>query len=231
MRLIDLSNPIEHKGISHPRHPKPMIWAWFTHEETRRELGSGPDGHSSMVNVIQMTDHSGTHVDAPRHFDPSPEALFIDEMPLEMFFGPAVCLDLSSVPPKGWITAQHLAMASQHAGTTLDSRIVLIYTGHTDRTFGQPEFFTHFPGLTPQAVEWLGEHEVKNFGVESVNPGHPDDKKFLVHVACRRMGMIHMENLCNLDKVVGAREFTFCGFPLKIKGGSGSPIRAVAIIE
>jgi kynurenine formamidase len=232
MTLVDLSHVIEHKGISHPRHPKPMIWTWFTHEETRAELGTGPDGHSSTVNVIQMTDHSGTHVDAPRHFDSAPDALTIDQMPLEMFYGPAICLDLSHIPPKGWITPEELQQASERAGIVIDSRlIVLIHTGHAERTFGKPEFFTDFPGLTPEAVQWMGEKGVKNFGVESVNPGHPDDKKFLVHVMCRKMGMIHMENLANLDKLIGKKEFTFCGFPLKIKDGSGSPVRAVAMLE
>jgi kynurenine formamidase len=232
MKLIDLSHFIEHKGIAHPRHPKPMIWTWFTHEETRKELGLGPEGHSSTVKVVQMCDHSGTHVDAPLHFDPDPNALGIDQLPLETFYGPATCLDLSHVPAKGWIQVEDLQEAIRTAGITIHTGlIVLIYTGHAKRTFGRPEFFTDFPGLTPEAVQWLGEQGVKNFGVESVNPGHPDDKKFLVHVMCRKMGMIHMETLANLDQLIGEKLFTFCGLPLKIKRGSGSPIRAIAILD
>ena len=232
LKIVDLSHVIEHKGIAHPRHPKPMIWTWFTHEETRKELNTGPDGHSSTVKVIQMTDHTGTHVDAPLHFDPSPDAQSIDQMPLEDFFGPAVCLDLSDMPAKGYIDVQHLQNACQKAGINIEpGLIVLIHTGHAGRTLGSPEFFTDFPGLTEEAIRWLGEQGVKNFGVESINPGHPEDKKFLVHVMCRKMGMIHMENLANLDKLVGKGKFTFIALPLKIKGGSGSPIRAVALLD
>jgi kynurenine formamidase len=232
MKIVDLSHLIEHKGISHPRHPKPMIWTWTTYEETRRELGTGPDGHASTVKVIQMTDHTGTHVDAPLHFDPSPGALSIDQMTLEEFYGPAVCLDLSHVPPKGFITAEHLEGAWRGTGIKIESGwIVLIYTGHCQRTFGKREYFTDFPGLTPEAVQWLGEQGIRNFGVEAVNPGHPDDRMFLVHVMCRKLGMIHMENLVNLEKLIGKGKFTFVGFPLKIKGGSGSPVRAVALLE
>lgn len=232
MKIIDLSHLIEHRGIAHPRHPKPMIWTWITHEETRKELNTGPDGHASTVKVIQMSDHTGTHVDAPLHFDPSPGALSIDQMPLEDFFGPALCLDLSHIPPKGTITVKHLQEAWQATGTGIEPRlIVLIYTGHAQRTFGKPEYFTDFPGLTPEAVQWFGEQGVKNFGVEAINPGHPDDKEFLVHVMCRKLGMIHMENLVNLEKLLGKGKFTFIGFPLKIEGGSGSPVRAVGILD
>jgi kynurenine formamidase len=232
MKIIDLSHTIAHKGLAHPRHVKPMIWTLFTHEETMEELGTGPDGHASTVKVIQMSDHTGTHVDAPLHFDPSPDALSIEQLPLDLFYGPAVCLDLSHIPPKGFITEKDIEQAAKTANIALEPRlIVLIYTGHAERTLGKPEFFTEFPGLTEEAVYWLGDQGIVNFGVESVNPGHPDDKQFLVHVACRKKKMIHMENLANLQHVVGIGKFTFAAFPLKIQGGSGSPVRAVALVE
>lgn len=52
-----------------------------------------------------------------------------------------------------------------------------------------------------------------------------------MHLVCRNMGFTHMESLCNLDKLVGQGRFRFIGFPLKIRGGSGSPIRAVAVLD
>ncbi len=232
MKIIDLSHEISHRGLAHPRHTKPMIWTWITHEETRAELGTGPDGHASTVKVIQMTDHTGTHVDAPLHFDPSPDALSIDQVPLETFAGPAVALDLSHMPPKSFITVDHLLAALENTGTKdVKGLIVLINTGHAKRTFGTSEYFTDFPGLEPEAVEWLGKNGVKNLGVDTINPGHPDDQEFLAHVVCRRFGLIHMENLANLEKVVNIGKFTFFALPLKIKDGSGSPVRAVALIE
>src|SRR5205085_10940292 len=103
-------------------------------------------------------------------------------------------------------------------------------SGHYRRTYPRPEFFTDYPGLTPDAVRWLHERGVRNFGVEASNPGHPKDRDFAVHLLCKQLGMIHMEGLANLEEVAG-RRFTFIGFPLKIRDGSGSPIRAVAVID
>jgi kynurenine formamidase len=69
------------------------------------------------------------------------------------------------------------------------------------------------------------------FGVEAVSPGRPGRNNFEVHHVCRDLGFTHMEGLCNLDKLVGKGRFRFIGFPLKIKGGTGSPIRAVAWLD
>ena len=232
MHVVDLSHYIEHKGIAHPRHTKPMIWVWSTHEESRKDLGTDLDGHSSTVKVVQMTDHTGTHVDAPMHFDWRPEALSVDELPLDVCMGPAVCLDLRATEPKGMISPEDMEKASKASGVPIrPGMIVLVCTGHCKRFFGTPEYFTHFPGLSREAVGWLGDKGVKNFGVEAINPGHPDDKGFLAHVECRLRGMIHMENLCNLEEVVGKGEFVFMGLPLKIKKGTGSPMRAVAFLN
>ena len=92
MRLIDLSRDIEHKMQRLPNHPMVSISYFTTHEEKREA-----DGYmfSSAVTLLNMGDHSGTHVDAPLHFDERPGAKGIDEMPLENFFTEAVCLDLS----------------------------------------------------------------------------------------------------------------------------------------
>ncbi len=69
------------------------------------------------------------------------------------------------------------------------------------------------------------------FGVEAVSPGRPGRNNFEVHHVCRDLGFTHMEGLVNLDKLVGKGRFRFIGFPLKIKGGTGSPIRAVAWLD
>jgi kynurenine formamidase len=231
MQLIDLSHEIAHKGIAHPRHTRPMIWNWVEYEDTRRELGTGPDGHASMVKVVQMTDHTGTHVDAPKHFDPRPGALAVDEMPIEWCAAPAICLDFRDVPPKGVITANMLKEAVKKAGVPLEKgMIVLICTGHAKRFLGKPEYFTDWAGLDNDAIRWLGAQGIKNFGVEAINPGVAGDKLFTEHVVCREIGMIHMENLCNLENLVGKGKFIFMGLPLKFSGATGSPIRAVALL-
>ena len=91
MTLIDLSREITHKMPRILTHPPIIITPFGTHEEMREA-----DGYkfSAATLSIAMGDHSGTHVDAPAHFDARPGAKGIDEMPLENFFTEAVCLDL-----------------------------------------------------------------------------------------------------------------------------------------
>jgi kynurenine formamidase len=99
------------------------------------------------------------------------------------------------------------------------------------RTHGTDAYITDFPGLTKNSATWLGEQGITMFVVEAVSSGRPGRNNSEVHHVCRDMGFTDMEGLVNLDKPVGQGRFRFIGFPLKIKGGSGSPIRAVAWIE
>ena len=100
-----------------------------------------------------------------------------------------------------------------------------------NRTAGTEAFITDFPGLTKESATWLGRKGIKMFGVEAASPGRPGRNNFEVHHVCRDLGFTHMEGLCNLEQVVGKGRFRFIGFPLKIRGGTGSPIRAVALLE
>jgi kynurenine formamidase len=68
------------------------------------------------------------------------------------------------------------------------------------------------------------------FGVEAVSPGRPGRNNFEAHHVCRDLGFTHVEGLSNLAQV-GKGRFKFIGFPLKIRGGTASPIRAVAKVE
>jgi kynurenine formamidase len=70
---------------------------------------------------------------------------------------------------------------------------------------------------------------VKSFGVDTPSPDNPASRTYPVHLVCRRESLHHFENLGNLEAVVGKR-FTFVGFPLKFRGGHGSPVRAVAFL-
>jgi kynurenine formamidase len=100
-----------------------------------------------------------------------------------------------------------------------------------NRTNGTDAFITDFPGLTKESATWLGNKGIRMFGVEAVSPGRPGRSNFEVHHVCRDMGFTHMEGLVNLEKLVGRGRFHFIGFPLKIRGGTASPIRAVAWID
>ena len=99
-----------------------------------------------------------------------------------------------------------------------------------DRTYGTSKFLTDFPGLTRNSAEWLGKQDITSFGVEAVSPGTPGKNNFDVHNVCKEMGFTHIEGLTNLDKLIGKGRFKFIGLPLKIRGGTGSPIRAIAVL-
>jgi kynurenine formamidase len=227
--LIDLSREIHHKMQRLPNHPTVSITRFTWHDETRVA-----DGYTFTTGImcLNMGDHSGTHVDAPVHFDGSPDAKSIDQMPLENFFTEAVCLDLSQKPLKSDISIADLEAAEKAAGVEIRrGDTVLLHMNFFNRTNGTDAFITDFPGLTKESATWLGNKGIRMFGVEAVSPGRPGRSNFEVHHVCRDMGFTHMEGLMNLEKLVGRGRFRFIGFPLKIRGGTASPIRAVAWID
>src|SRR5215470_11781882 len=229
MTLIDLSRDIEHKMAVLPNHPQVIITTFSTHDEVREAEGYK---FSSATMALVLGDHAGTHVDAPKHFNADPKAKSIDEMPLENFFTEAVCLDLSHKPLKSDISIADLEKAEAAAGVTIKPRdTVLLHMDFYQRCYGTDAYLTDFPGLTKESATWLGNKGITMFGVEAVSPGRPGLNNFEVHHVCRDLNFTHIEGLCNLDKLVGKGRFRFIGFPLKIKGGTGSPIRAVALLD
>ena len=215
---------------TYPTHAPVTMMHWGTHAELKQadEVVFSP---ASMF--ITLGDHAGTHVDAPAHFDADPEATTVDAMPLELFYTSAICLDLSHLPLKSDIVVEHLQEAEIASGERIaKGDTVLLYTGFNDRVpNSSPGFFTDFSGLVRESAMWLGEKGIVSFGVEAISPGRPGRNNYLVHQVCRDMGFTHMEGLVNLDKLVGKGRFRFIGFPLKIRGGTGSPIRAVSVLD
>ena len=108
---------------------------------------------------------------------------------------------------------------------------VLIHTGHHERTFGTPAFYTDWAGIVADVVPLFAKRGAVAFGVESFGPGIFGISNDDVHRLCGELDITHYENLVNLDKLVGKGRFRFIAFPLKIRGGSGSPVRAVAVLE
>jgi kynurenine formamidase len=229
MRLVDLSREITHRLPRLPNHPSIEVFPFSTHEEKRTAEGYT---FSSATMVLHIGDHAGTHVDAPAHFDERPGAASIEQMPLEDFFTEAVCLDLSHKKLRSDVSVEDLQDAVAKAGVEIRPRdTVLLHMAHSERTWGTEAWLTDFPGLTKESANWLADQGIGMFGVEAVSPGRPGRSNFEVHHVCRDRGITHMEGLVNLDQLVGAGRFRFIGFPLKIKGGTGSPIRAVALLK
>jgi kynurenine formamidase len=228
MQLIDLSQDIYQGMQVYPGHLKTVVFDHTTHEETAPRFDSG---FSFQTKGLIINDNGPTHVDSFSHLDPAPNALTIDQMSLELFYGPAVCLDVSQVPARTDITAEHLDSAEAAVDVTVEpGDILMLHTGTHTRYADDPRYLTDFPGLGETASKWIAERQVKTFGVDSPTPDNPASSSYPCHLMCRGSGITHYENLTNLDMLIGKR-FTFVGFPLKLVGGHGGPTRAVALID
>ncbi len=229
MEIVDLSRELHHRVACHPSHPPVVMTVWNDHSEKKR---AGSAEWSSMALSIAMSDHSGTHVDAPLHFDDRPGALSVDQMPLESFITSAFCVDLRDVPLKHAVTVEELEAAVAASGETVrKGDTVLILLGTNARLGDSPRWGHDFPGLSIEAIQWLARQGIGMFGVEAVSPSPEGELNYLAHMACAELGITHMEGLDNLEAVVGRGRFRFIGLPLKIRGGTASPIRAVALFE
>jgi len=226
-KLIDLSQDIFEGMQVYPGHLKTVVFQHATHEETAPRFEGG---FSFQTLGFMLNDNGPTHVDSFSHLDPQPGAATIDQMPLDLFFGPAICLDVSQVPAHTDISAEHLDEALARSGLDLQAGdMFFLYTATYDRYRGTPKYLTEFPGLGQSGSDWIARRGVKTFGVDSPTPDNPTSKTYPCHMMCRREHITHYENL-RLTEVVGMR-FTFVGFPLKVVGAHGGPTRAVALID
>lgn len=228
MQLIDLSQDIYEGMTVYPGHLKTVQFEHSTHEETGTRFVSG---FSFQTTGFILNDNGPTHVDSFSHLDPATDAETIDQMSLDLFYGPAVCLDVSDFEPQTDITAGDLDAAVAASGVEVHrGDIVLFYTATWNRYAGDKRYLSEFPGLGESASQWIVDHGVKSFGVDSPTPDNPSSDIYPCHMMCRREHITHYENLANLDQLAGKR-FTFAGFPLKLRGGHGGPTRAVAVLD
>jgi len=227
LKIIDLSQEIFQGMSVFPMHQKTFIMENMTHEENMEDTGSKSLGFSAR-NLL-MSEHCGTHSDGVWEYNP--EGPTIDKMSLDHFWGSAVCLDVSHIPATRYIEAKDLETALQKSGLELrKGDIVLLYTGHYDRNFNTEKWQTEYSGLSYTGAKWLAEKGAINIGVDAPAIDHPQDLDFSGHLICGKYNITNTENLCNLDQVANKR-FLYMGLPLKIRDGTGSPIRAVALLE
>lgn len=213
-RLIDLSLPLLDGGPSYPKDP-PLRIEFF------RTI---PEGGCN-VSMITMGTHQGTHCDAPYHF--LAEGKTLDAIPLERFYGPAVLVDLApggQLPAKTPITAD---MLQPFARQFREGNRVICRTGWYHH-FGQPEYFTDLPSLTVEAAQWIVARRISLLGIDMPTPSKIAGRQ--VHEILLGPGaeIVLVEALTNLHEL--PPEFIFVGFPLKLVGRDGSPLRAVAVV-
>ena len=227
--IIDLSQEIFSGMPVLQGLPEVSIIVYASHEQWDGVTDS--EVVSPAVNLLQFGEHTGTHVDAISHMGRQYRNQSIDSMPLYTFYTEGICLDVSHkglqelIEPKDLETALSGASLEVRRGDT-----VLLYTDHYRRAFGTANWHRG-PGLSVEAARWLGERQIAAFGVETEAPGvrHVSNKE--VHRICGKLGFTHYENLVNLHQLIGRGRFRFIGLPLKIRGGTGSPVRAIAVFE
>jgi kynurenine formamidase len=228
LRIVDLSQEIYEGMPVYAGHLETKVWQHHTFADTAPNFDSD---FAFQSLGITLCDHGPTHVDALSHLDPRSDAPTIDVMALDQFCGEGTCLDVSGVAPREYITAERLERALEESPAELrEGDVLLLRTGAADQYAGTPDYPKQYPGLDQSAADWLRDHKPKVFGVDSPSPDNPADRIYPAHLFSRASGITHYENLANLGEVAD-RRFRFVGFPLRIRGGHGSPVRAVAFLE
>lgn len=214
-RIVDLSHAVDDGTPVYPGDPVVRITPATTIPE-----------HGYNVLHVRMGSQSGTHVDAPYHF--LEDGARIDELPLDLFLGPAVIADLRGRAPRTPIGWEDLA---PWAGLLGPGRILVLHTGW-DRHWGTDAYFAH-PFLSGEAAERLVATGVRTVGLdalsldETVLEGEADGG-FAAHDAVLGAGGVIVENLRNLAAVTAA-EPLLSVLPLRLTGADGAPVRAVAL--
>ena len=192
---------------------------------------------------IEAAEHGGTHIDAPIHFAQGKKT--VDELELENLIGDGVMIDVSEAVKQDrnyLITVADLEKWESANGDIPASSILLLRTGFgefypdAEKYLGTAERGDDavkdlsFPGLHPDAAKWLVENRSpKAVGIDTASIDHGPSKDFRAHVELMTKDIPAFENVANLDKLP-AKGFKIIALPMKIKGGSGGPLRIVALL-
>ena len=201
-----------------------------------------PAGYYYAANNFSAAEHGGTHLDAPIHF--AEGKWTADQIPLERLTGRAVVVDVRSAADSSPdYEVNHAAMQTwerQH-GVVPAGSIVLFRTGWsrrwTDRAAYLGTFRTgreaaaelHFPGIDSSAARWLVDRKVKAVGIDTPSIDYGQTKSFPTHQVLFASNIPAFENVANLDRLPAKGSF-IVALPMKIEGGSGGPLRIVAVL-
>lgn len=217
---------------------------WPTAETFRLDTafeGITENGYYYSAFNFCSAEHGGTHLDAPRHFADGKWST--EQIPLESLIGDAVVIDVSEKVmenPDYQITSNDIQFWEETNGEILENSIVLFYTGYgafypdakkylgTDERGAEAVAKLHFPGIHPNAAEWLiHNRKIKAVGIDVASIDYGQSKDFKTHQIFNRANVPGFENVANLDKLP-AKGAYIVALPMKIKGGSGAPLRIIA---
>lgn len=182
------------------------------------------DAEGWNATTLKLYSHCGTHMDAPKHFLPGGDAL--EQLELSVLVGPAQVVNLAPANPKQLLTVAD--MDSVEALVTPGSRLLFRTDWH--KRYGTAAFRHELPRISLELAEWLVARQVALIGVEppSVADVNNMDELTRVHQTLFRGKVVIVEGLAHLDRL-SSDVVEFIALPLKVIGGDGSPVRAIAI--
>ena len=221
---------------------------WVTAKEFELDAvfaGQTDNGYYYSANNFETAEHGGTHIDAPIHFSENSQT--VDEIPLEKLIGKAIKIDVSqrALHNRDYLISieDFTNWEAQEKMQIPDGSIILLETGfskyypdkikylETDERGHEAVKLLHFPGLSPEASEWLIKNRnIHPIGIDTPSIDYGQSQFFNSHVNLMSQNIPAFENLNNLDKLP-SKGFKIVALPMKIKGGSGAPLRIVALVN
>jgi len=228
--------------LSHDFSAETIYWPTAHGFELETEhKGMTPGGYFYAANRYSASEHGGTHIDAPIHFAEGHQT--VDQIPLEGLTGEAIVVDVSV---QAGTNADYLVNPGDFAawekkhGKISKGAIVLLNTGYaqywpdakkylgTDEKGEEGVAKLHFPGLHPEAAKWLvKERGIKAIGLDTASIDYGQSKLFETHRILFENNVPAFENVAGLDQLPVTGAYVVA-LPMKIKGGSGGPLRIVA---
>ena len=232
--IVDLSHVYSDDTLYWPTSPSKF-------EKTELAFGETPGGWFYSAYSISTPEHGGTHLDAPIHFDANGQTT--DDIPLERLIGDAVVIDISeqAAGDRNYrLSADDVLAFEQRHGKIEHGDIVLLRTGWSrfwpdaktylgDDTPGDAsklEFPSYGPGAARLLVE---ERGVAVLGVDTASTDYGKSTEFMVHRIAAARNVSNLENLTNLGRLPPTGSIVLA-LPMKIEGGSGGPVRVVALV-
>lgn len=220
--MVDLSHTLE-EGMP----------AWSTHARYGHTVYESYEfGDVACHYRLTMSEHTGTHMDAPLHFISSGSAhVAMDQVPLNQVFGRAAKIDASHLPKRGLLSKQDVTQWEQTNGELKQGDIVLIRFGWETLWGLRPndqQFMRDWPGVGKDAAEYFVSKGVQVVGTDALAIDAFGNETNEAHYTLLGNQVLIVENLCNLDKLTPFS--LFFALPLKVKEGSGSPVRAIAFV-
>jgi kynurenine formamidase len=234
VRVLDLTHPFDENTLYWPTSPS-------TFRLQRLAFGMTEGGYFYSANSFCTPEHGGTHLDAPVHF--AREGRSVEAIPVRQLVAPGVVIDVSAKTarnPDYLLSLEDLRGFERTHGAIPRGAIVLLRTGWSARWPDRRRYLgddtpgdaskLHFPSYGREAAEWLiRERAVGALGVDTASIDYGPSRDFAVHRAAARANVPGLENLLLPEELPPTGSW-IVALPMKIAGGSGGPLRIVALV-